>query len=82
MRTRKETTTEVINRTRPDFVRLRTLQIFPATPLEEAARRGDFSEADESAVVREIRGGRLDCSGADDADLRRVIHLIRSRLMP
>jgi len=48
-------TADVINQTRPDFVRLRTLQIFPATPLEEAVLSGAFSEADEAAVVAEIR---------------------------
>ncbi len=48
-------TAEVINQTRPDFVRLRTLQIFPGTPLEEKVRVGDFRQADESSVVREIR---------------------------
>ena len=48
-------TADVINQTRPDFVRLRTLQIFPATPLEVAALNGAFCEADEAAVVAEIR---------------------------
>jgi radical SAM superfamily enzyme YgiQ (UPF0313 family) len=48
-------TAEVVTRAAPDFVRLRSLQIFPQTPLEDMARRGEFTEADEETVAREIR---------------------------
>ena len=48
-------TADVINAIRPDFVRLRTLEIFPGTPLEEKRRDGSFVELSEEAVVREIR---------------------------
>jgi hypothetical protein len=48
-------TAMVINRLSPDFIRLRTLEIFPETALEEAARNGDFKEATEEQVIREIR---------------------------
>lgn len=48
-------TTEVITRAAPNFVRLRTLQIFPHTPLARQQDCGAFSEASESQVVAEIR---------------------------
>jgi len=48
-------TARVISAIAPDFVRLRSLEIFPGTPLEEAIRAGSFTEASEEAVVREIR---------------------------
>ena len=48
-------TADVITRISPDYVRLRSLQVFPQTPLDEALKRGDFQEADEAQVVREIR---------------------------
>jgi hypothetical protein len=48
-------TAEVLTKMTPDYVRLRTLQIFPQTPLDEARRNGDFAEASEEQVVREIR---------------------------
>jgi hypothetical protein len=48
-------TADVITRITPDYVRLRSLQVFPQTPLDEAIRSGDFQEADEAQVVREIR---------------------------
>ncbi len=48
-------TADVLTRMTPDYVRLRTLQIFPQTPLDEARRNGDFTEASEEQVVREIR---------------------------
>jgi hypothetical protein len=48
-------TAGMISRAAPDFVRLRSLQIFPQTPLEEAVRKGAFMEADEEDLVREIR---------------------------
>lgn len=46
---------DVVTKTAPDYVRLRSLQIFPQTPLEDAARRGEFLEADEETIAREIR---------------------------
>lgn len=48
-------TADVINTIRPDFVRLRTLEIFPGTPLDEKRRDGSFTELSEEGVVREIR---------------------------
>lgn len=48
-------TARVITSIGPDFVRLRTLEIFPSTPLETMARSGAFTEAPEDEVVREIR---------------------------
>jgi radical SAM superfamily enzyme len=48
-------TAEVLTQISPDFVRLRTLEIFPMTPLEEARKNGEFREATEEQVVREIR---------------------------
>jgi radical SAM superfamily enzyme YgiQ (UPF0313 family) len=48
-------TADVITRITPDYVRLRSLQVFPQTPLDEAIKSGDFQEADEEQVVREIR---------------------------
>jgi radical SAM superfamily enzyme YgiQ (UPF0313 family) len=48
-------TAEVLSRISPDYVRLRSLQIFPQTPLSAAADNGQFEEADEQQVVREIR---------------------------
>ncbi len=48
-------TAEVINAIAPDFVRIRTLEIFPGTPLERMAREGAFRECSEEEVVGEIR---------------------------
>ena len=48
-------TAHVLTSMTPDYVRLRTLQIFPQTPLDEARHNGDFTEASEEQVVREIR---------------------------
>ncbi len=48
-------TADVITKITPDYVRLRSLQVFPQTPLDEAIRNGEFWEADEEQVVREIR---------------------------
>jgi hypothetical protein len=45
----------VINAVAPDFVRLRTLEIFPQTPLEKAVKDGEFVECPEELVVRELR---------------------------
>ncbi|OPY88177.1 MAG: coproporphyrinogen III oxidase [Syntrophus sp. PtaU1.Bin208] len=48
-------TARVINVIAPDFVRLRTLEIFPQTPLEKALKNGEFLECPEEQVVRELR---------------------------
>jgi len=48
-------TARVINAIAPDFVRLRTLEIFPQTPLEKAFLDGDFEECPEEQIVRELR---------------------------
>lgn len=48
-------TADVISKSSPDYVRLRTLQIFPGTPLWDARSNGDFIEADDTVTVREIR---------------------------
>jgi radical SAM superfamily enzyme YgiQ (UPF0313 family) len=48
-------TADVITQISPDYVRIRSLQIFPQTPLEEAVHRGEFTEASEEQVVKEIR---------------------------
>jgi hypothetical protein len=48
-------TARVLSLARPDFVRLRTLEIFPRTGLSEAAQRGDFIESTEEQVAAEIR---------------------------
>ncbi len=48
-------TADVINRVSPDFLRLRSLQIFPQTPLEERRNKGQFVELNEHQLVSEIR---------------------------
>ncbi len=48
-------TAAVLTRMAPDYVRLRSLEIFPRTPLEAAAQSGAFIEASETDLVREIR---------------------------
>ncbi|MEN6332053.1 MAG: radical SAM protein [Smithella sp.] len=48
-------TARVINAVVPDFVRLRTLEIFPQTPLEQALKDGEFGECSEEQIVRELR---------------------------
>ncbi len=48
-------TARMINAIGPDFVRLRTLEIFPSTPLEEMAKSGEFVECGEEEIVRELR---------------------------
>ncbi len=48
-------TARVITGAAPDYVRLRTLEVFPGTPLAAAVREGTFTEATEEQVVREIR---------------------------
>jgi hypothetical protein len=48
-------TADVLTRIGPDYIRLRSLQVFPQTPLHAAVKAGEFAEADEPKVVREIR---------------------------
>jgi hypothetical protein len=48
-------TARVITEGQPDFVRLRSLEIFPGTGLAAAERAGEFVEASEEQVAREIR---------------------------
>jgi len=48
-------TARVINEVSPDFVRLRTLEIFSGTPLDEMRKNGSFIEADDDMTVLEIR---------------------------
>jgi biotin synthase-like enzyme len=48
-------TAKVLSSIAPDFVRLRTLEIFPGTGLDVMKRNGSFIEASEEDVVREIR---------------------------
>ncbi|MFX1238799.1 MAG: radical SAM protein, partial [Promethearchaeota archaeon] len=48
-------TARVINELEPDFVRLRTLEIFPNTPLASKVERGEFQELTEEEIVKEER---------------------------
>ena len=48
-------TAKVINAIEPDFIRLRTLEMFPSTPLEAMLKDGAFLEASEEEVVRELK---------------------------
>lgn len=48
-------TANVINQARPDYVRLRTLEIFEGTPLDAMRRRGEFVEADDDTIALEIK---------------------------
>ena len=48
-------TARVINEIQPDYVRLRTLEIFPATPLYLKLKSGDFQELTEEEVIQEER---------------------------
>lgn len=48
-------TARVIHEIDPDFVRLRSLQVVPGTPLMGMVQQGDFSPLDDEEVVREIR---------------------------
>jgi len=48
-------TASVLTEIEPDYIRLRSLEIFPQTPLAQARDNGNFSEADEDRVVEEIR---------------------------
>lgn len=48
-------TARVLTEVKPDYVRIRTLEVFPGTCLAAAVREGTFMEASEAQVVREIR---------------------------
>jgi hypothetical protein len=48
-------TADLLTKAAPDYVRLRTLEVFPGTPLEGLKQSGRFTEAPEEQVVREIR---------------------------
>ncbi len=48
-------TARVITEAEPDFVRIRTLEIFPGTGLSIARDNGEFVEATEEQAAREIR---------------------------
>lgn len=48
-------TAELLTKASPDYVRLRTLEVFPCTGLEVLKKTGKFHEAPEEQVVREIR---------------------------
>ena len=48
-------TARVLTEARADYIRLRSLEIFPRTGLAEAAAKGEFEEATEEQVVQEIR---------------------------
>ncbi|MFP4649631.1 MAG: radical SAM protein [Desulfobacterales bacterium] len=48
-------TARVINKAKPDYVRIRTLEIFDGTPLDVMRRNGEFTEADDDTVVLEIK---------------------------
>ncbi len=50
-----EETARVINEVNPDYVRLRTLGVHPATPLGEKASRGEFKRLTDPEIVEEIR---------------------------
>ncbi len=50
-----EETADMITRAAPDFVRLRTLQVFAHSPLAGQLKSGTFQEASEEQVVLEIR---------------------------
>ncbi|HMA66592.1 MAG TPA: radical SAM protein, partial [Desulfosalsimonadaceae bacterium] len=48
-------TAALLSEIAPDYIRLRTLEIFPQTPLAKARDRGAFTELEEEEVVREIK---------------------------
>jgi hypothetical protein len=48
-------TARVLTDIAPDYVRLRSLEVFPGTGLSQAVQEGDFPEASEEQVAREIR---------------------------
>jgi hypothetical protein len=48
-------TARVIHEINPDFVRLRSLQVVPGTPLMEMRQQGEFSPLGDEDLLREIR---------------------------
>jgi len=48
-------TADVLNRIRPDFIRVRTFALPPDSPMEEMAREGRFAPMDDLEIVSEIR---------------------------
>lgn len=48
-------TVYALNQIRPDFIRLRSLEVFPQTPLEDLCTTGDFITATETQMAEEIR---------------------------
>jgi hypothetical protein len=48
-------TARVLTEAGADYVRIRSLEIFPKTALAEAVANGEFEEASEEQVVREIK---------------------------
>ena len=50
-----EGTARVLNATDPDFIRVRTLIVFPGTPLQQAVDRGEFNQLSSDEVLREER---------------------------
>jgi histone acetyltransferase (RNA polymerase elongator complex component) len=50
-----EETARVINEVNPDYVRLRTLGVHPATPLGEKVSCGEFRRLTDPEIVEEIR---------------------------
>ena len=50
-----EGTARVLNAIDPDFIRVRTLIVFPGTPLQQAVDQGEFSPISSEGVLREER---------------------------
>jgi len=48
-------TAHVLTKAMPDYIRIRTLEIFAGTPLMRAKEAGEFIEAEEEQVVKEIK---------------------------
>ncbi len=48
-------TARVINAVNPDFVRLRTLHVYPGAPLMEMMARGEFVPLGDEEILREIQ---------------------------
>ena len=48
-------TAKILNRIRPDYVRVRTLAIHPLSPLERMTREGAFEPMTDAEIVAEIR---------------------------
>ncbi len=63
-------TARVINELEPDYVRLRTLEIFPGTPLYNHLQSGLFEELSEEEVVKEemILVENIDCNTTITSD--------------